>query len=224
LLSPSHVHLTPLKLASLVDSVHISPSPLIFTMPFEFAGSADPIPVATIMSPLLVDCMNLPVQLEVPSCFTVLSMVANWVPLYLPVIVPSSLVSILSELFVISSMRLSVSLDLIVRLCRPVDFDFFDMSLEKLARDIISFAVFVLFHLIIQNSKSLSKKGYDSLAILLDACGIWKNCLKSWKTGIWSTARWRYNKSPNKSSPAKSSPKIIILRQHTITKHHLILK
>ena len=68
-------------------------------------------------------------------------MVANWVPVYLPVIVPSSLISIFTELFVISSMRLSVTLDLIVRLCRAAEFDdFLDMSLEKFAGDIISFA------------------------------------------------------------------------------------
>jgi hypothetical protein len=64
-------------------------------------------------------------------------MVDNWVPVYLPVIVPSSLISIFTELFVISSMRLSVTLDLIVRLCRNLD-DFLDMSLETFAGDIIS--------------------------------------------------------------------------------------
>src|ERR687888_2557156 len=89
LLSPSHVHFAPLRLASLVDCVHISPSPLIFTIPFEFAGSPVPLPVATIMSPLLVVCMNLPLQLEVPSGFAVFSRVDNWVPVYLPVILPS---------------------------------------------------------------------------------------------------------------------------------------
>ncbi len=51
---------------------------------------------------------------------------------YLPVIVPLSLISIFTELFVISSMRLSVTLDLIVRLYRGADLDdFLDMSLES---------------------------------------------------------------------------------------------
>jgi hypothetical protein len=51
------------------------------------------------------------------------------------------LISIFTELFVISSMRLSVTLDLIVRLCRAAELDdFLDMSLEKFAGDIISFA------------------------------------------------------------------------------------
>jgi hypothetical protein len=49
--------------------------------------------------------------------------VANYVPVYLPVVVPSSLVSIFIELFVISSMRLSVTLDLIVRLCRAAGYN-----------------------------------------------------------------------------------------------------
>jgi hypothetical protein len=67
--------------------------------------------------------------------------VANWVPVYLPVIVPSSLISIFTELFVISSIRLSLTLDLIVRLCRVAEpDDFLDMPLEKFAGDIISFA------------------------------------------------------------------------------------
>ena len=69
-----------------------------------------------------------------------LFIVANWVPVYLPVIVPSSLISIFTELFVISSMRISVTLDLIVRLC-PTDLDdFLDISIERFAGDIISFA------------------------------------------------------------------------------------
>jgi hypothetical protein len=52
--------------------------------------------------------------------------------------VPSSLISILNELFVASSMRLSVTLDLIVRLCRAEDF--LDISVEKFIGDIIPFA------------------------------------------------------------------------------------
>src|SRR5215510_6236554 len=43
-----------------VDCVHISPSPLIFTMPLVFGGPSVPLPVATIISPLFVTCMNLP--------------------------------------------------------------------------------------------------------------------------------------------------------------------
>ena len=56
-------------------------------------------------------------------------MVAIWFPEYLPVIVPCSLISILTELFVISSMRLSVTLDLIVRLRREDLDDLLAMSL-----------------------------------------------------------------------------------------------
>jgi hypothetical protein len=85
-----------------------------FTIPFEFGGSPVPLPVATIMSPLFVICMNLPLQLEVPSWFVVLSIVAIWFPKYLPVIVPFSLISIFTELLLTSRMRLSVTLDLIV--------------------------------------------------------------------------------------------------------------
>src|SRR6266487_4537790 len=64
-------------------------------------------------------------------------MVANWVPVYLPVIVPSSLISIFTELFVISRMRLSLTLDLMVRLCRAAGpDDFVVMTLEKFAGNI----------------------------------------------------------------------------------------
>ena len=60
---------------------------------------------------------------------------------YLPVIMPLSLISIFTELFVISSMRLSVTLDLMVTLCRGADLDdFLDISLEKIIGDIIPFA------------------------------------------------------------------------------------
>ena len=54
--------------------------------------------------------------------------------------VPLSLISILNELFVTSSMRLSVTLDLIVRLCRAADLDFLDISVEKFIGNIIPFA------------------------------------------------------------------------------------
>ena len=54
---------------------------------------------------------------------------------------PLSLISIFTELFVISSMRLSVTLDLMVTLCRGADLDdFLDISLEKIIGDIIPFA------------------------------------------------------------------------------------
>ena len=56
-------------------------------------------------------------------------MVAIWFPEYLPVIVPFSLISIFTELSVISSMRLSVTLDLIVRLLRKILDDLLAMSL-----------------------------------------------------------------------------------------------
>jgi hypothetical protein len=59
---------------------------------------------------------------------------------YLPVIAPLSLISIFNELFVTSSMRLSVTLDLIVRLCRAPDLYFLDISLKKFIGDIIPFA------------------------------------------------------------------------------------
>jgi len=56
-------------------------------------------------------------------------MVANWLQCYLPAIVPFSLISNFIELFVISSMRLSVTLDLIVRLRREDLDDLLAMSL-----------------------------------------------------------------------------------------------
>jgi len=56
-------------------------------------------------------------------------MVAIWFPEYLPAIAPFSLISIFTELSVISSIRLSVTLDLIVSLfCEDLD-DLLAMSL-----------------------------------------------------------------------------------------------
>src|SRR5581483_10753641 len=113
--SPSHVQLAPLRCASFGDCVHICPCPLILTTPFGRICPV-PLPLATSISPLLVVCMKLPVQVELPSCLAVLSMVEIWMPAYMPVTVPVSLVSILTESLPISRIRASETFDRIVRL------------------------------------------------------------------------------------------------------------
>src|SRR5215831_18806672 len=95
-------------------------------------------------------------------------MVDIWVPLYLPVIVSSSLISIFTELFVTSSTRLSVTLHLTVKLCRAEA----GIELRHMDRVKGNFAVFdnkvYLATAIVKESQPIPQVVYSNVSTIVE--------------------------------------------------------
>ena len=95
-------------------------------------------------------------------------MVDIWVPLFLPVIVSSSLISIFTELFVTSSTRLSVTLHLTVKLCRAEA----GIELRHMDRVKGNFAVFdnkvYLATAIVKESQPIPQVVYSNVSTIVE--------------------------------------------------------